>query len=117
MEKLMFLTLDGVYGESEKERHSGEIEISGFTWDDKPHMGQVGIGAGNTVRKNLTVFKAFRKLIDSQPFGKDLIVFKPPDRSSSVLVCCVGNRPEFPYRRSGDRRDFGIGRSPSFGFS
>ena len=72
-----FLKLEGVTGESQKQNHTGEIDITSFSWG-AVNSSSVGVGAGVSVGK-VTV--------------NDFSVIKSTDSSSPVLFqkCCDGS--------------------------
>jgi type VI secretion system secreted protein Hcp len=72
-----FLKLDGVTGESQKDKHKGEIEIHSFSW-----------GASNPT----TVGKGTGMAAGKVSFA-DFSVMKVTDKSSATLFanCCSGN--------------------------
>ena len=72
-----FLKLDGVTGESQKQNHTGEIDLMSFSWGAS-NSSSVGTGTGASVGK-ATV--------------SDFSIMKSTDSSSPVLFqkCCDGS--------------------------
>jgi type VI secretion system secreted protein Hcp len=72
-----FLKLDGITGESQKQNHTGEIDIMSFSWGAS-NSSSVGTGTGVSVGK-VTV--------------SDFSVMKSTDSASPVLFqkCCDGS--------------------------
>jgi type VI secretion system secreted protein Hcp len=72
-----FLKLDGITGESQKDKHQGELDIMSFSWGAS-NSSSVGTGTGVSVGK-VTV--------------SDFSVMKSTDSSSPVLFqkCCDGS--------------------------
>jgi type VI secretion system secreted protein Hcp len=72
-----FLKLDGITGESQKQGHTGEIDIMSFSWGGS-NSSSVGTGTGVSVGK-ITV--------------SDFSIMKSTDSASPVLFqkCCDGS--------------------------
>lgn len=72
-----FLKLDGITGESQKQNHTGEIDIMSFSWGSS-NSSSVGTGTGVSVGK-VSV--------------SDFSIMKSTDSSSPVLFqkCCDGS--------------------------
>jgi type VI secretion system secreted protein Hcp len=72
-----FLKLDGITGESQKENHTGEIDLMSFSWGAS-NSSSVGTGTGVSVGK-VSV--------------SDFSIMKSTDSSSPVLFqkCCDGS--------------------------
>jgi type VI secretion system secreted protein Hcp len=72
-----FLKLDGITGESQKQNHTGEIDIMSFSWGGS-NSSSVGTGTGVSVGK-VSV--------------SDFSIMKSTDSASPVLFqkCCDGS--------------------------
>src|SRR5688572_6928005 len=89
----MFLTLDGIKGESKDSKHAGEIEILSFSWGGAQSSGHGAGGGGGAGKVSLNDFSIMKELDTASPQFMELLCNGQSAGSGLLTLRKAGEKP------------------------